>query len=180
MPHRCNHRRLSRGSESGCVFAFSAGLILSAWRALELRDHPEKGFEPGFLGHLEPAIAIVEEKKIKLVHNGGALNPRALAEATSRLLLKYNSKLKVAYVEGDNITAEIKAMSRDSVAQLRHLDIEGKDLSSVTKEILTANGYIGMGGIVAALNYGADIVICGRCTDASPVMGDQSEYISID
>jgi hypothetical protein len=94
--------------------------------------------------------------------------------------LKYNSKLKVAYVEGDNITAEIRAMPRDSVAKLRHLDIEGKDLSSVTKEILTANGYIGMGGIVAALNHGADIVICGRCTDASPVMGDQSEYTSID
>jgi len=142
-----------------------------------LRDHPDKGYEPGFLIQLEPAIAVIEEKKIKLVHNGGALNPRGLAEATSRLLLKHNSKLKVAYVEGDNVTAEIKAMSRDSLTNLRHLDIPGKDLSSINKEILTANGYTGMGGIVAALKHGADIVICGRCTDASPVMGSCHNFL---
>jgi hypothetical protein len=31
--------------------------------------------------------------------------------------------------------------------------------------------YIGAWGIVAALNAGADIIICGRVTDASPVVG---------
>ena len=44
------------------------------------------------------------------------------------------------------------------------VDIEGKNLSNSNKEILAANEYI-----VAALNDGADIVIWGRCTDASPI-----------
>ena len=36
---------------------------------------------------------------------------------------------------------------------------------------VTANAYLGAWGIVAALDAGADVVVCGRVTDASLVVG---------
>jgi Acyclic terpene utilisation family protein AtuA len=44
-------------------------------------------------------------------------------------------------------------------------------LGVVSDKALAANAYTGMGGIVTALEHGADIVVCGRWCDASPVMG---------
>jgi hypothetical protein len=43
--------------------------------------------------------------------------------------------------------------------------------SQVPVPIVTANAYMGARGIVRALREGADIVICGRVSDASPVIG---------
>jgi hypothetical protein len=44
-------------------------------------------------------------------------------------------------------------------------------LSEWTKPILSANAYLGAGGIVAALRAKADIVVCGRVADASLIVG---------
>jgi len=51
-----------------------------------------------------------------------------------------------------------------------HLE-DGKPLSEWNLTPLTANAYVGARGIRAALEAGADIVITGRVTDASPVIG---------
>lgn len=52
------------------------------------------------------------------------------------------------------------------------MDLPGVSLSDDDISVmLTANAYTGQAGVVAALQAGADIVVCGRCTDASPVMG---------
>jgi hypothetical protein len=77
------------------------------------------------------------------------------------------SNLKVSWVEGDDLTEAAKA---GSLGELKHLDRQNLVLSR-KDEILAANAYTGMAGIVQALLDGADIVICGRCTDASPVIG---------
>ncbi|KAG7097618.1 hypothetical protein E1B28_004951 [Marasmius oreades] len=62
-------------------------------------------------------------------------------------------------------------MKEDSdTAMFPHLDIKGLDIRSIEGKLLSANAYIGMGGIIAALNEGAQVIICGRCCDASPLM----------
>lgn len=104
-----------------------------------------------------------------MIHNGGALNPKGLAEATEKLLDSYEVNLKVAYVEGDNVMDLLPELQIQG--KISHLDVAERDLSMVKGQILNCNAYIGMGGIVTALAAGADIVICGRCCDASPVMG---------
>lgn len=140
--------------------------------ALEQKQDPSKGYDPGFLRQLDRDTAhIIAARGIKIVHNGGALNPRGLAAAVEEKLASYGvSSLTVAYVEGDNVMGQLESLRRPN--QTPHLDVHGRQLSDIEAPIISANAYIGMGGIVAALEAGADIVICGRCCDASPVMGE--------
>lgn len=113
----------------------------------------------------------VVEKGIKIIHNGGGLNPKGLAQAIEEQLLSYGiDSLKVAYVEGDDVIGMIDTLKQSS--ELVHLDDASITLAAAQEDMLCANAYLGMGGIVAALDLGADIVICGRCCDASPVMGE--------
>jgi hypothetical protein len=135
-------------------------------------ERPDLGYEPHFLEQLAwndgDAARLIAEKKIKIVHDGGALNPQALAEKVDSYLRSIDIfSLKVAWVSGDDLTQKV----RDGKASYKHLDIAGLKQRGDDDRILAANAYTGCSGIIAALEAGADIVICGRCTDASPVMG---------
>ena len=57
-----------------------------------------------------------------------------------------------------------------------HLDHQDQKLDNWELKPVCGAAYIGCRGIVEALNSGAGIVICGRCTDASPVMGASAWY----
>ncbi|KAF9778794.1 hypothetical protein IL306_003253 [Fusarium sp. DS 682] len=142
-----------------------------AWQALERRQDATKGFDKEFLKAFDKETAqIVAEKGIKIIHNGGGLNPQGLAQATEELLVSYGiDSLKVAYVEGDDVIGMIDNLKQSG--ELVHLDNPKITFAAVQPDILCANAYLGMGGIVTALELGADIVICGRCCDASTVMG---------
>lgn len=136
-------------------------------------DRPDLGYEPHFLAQLAwnngEAARLVAQKKIKIVHDGGALNPKGLAEQVVKYLkTQHIDSLRVAWVSGDNVTELIR---RGKHGQFQHLDDKEKFIDGNDDAILAANVYTGQAGIVAALHAGADIVICGRCCDASPVMG---------
>lgn len=101
------------------------------------------------------------------MHDGGALNPQGLAAKVVEYLQQCGiTSLKVAWVSGDDVTQHM----RDSKLSYSHLDIEGLSMAGDNDLILAANAYAGQKGIIAALEAGADIVICGRVCDASPVM----------
>ncbi|KAG7092909.1 hypothetical protein E1B28_009214 [Marasmius oreades] len=166
--------RLVTDGPVDAIFADYLAELNIPWRALEMIDNPELGYEkPALiqLGWMTAAEEIVK-RGIKVVHDGGALNPYGLYKATKELLAKKGLRdVRVAWVEGDNVKEIVKASLSANGESLPHLDIRGLDVKSAVKDVLTANAYIGMRGIVAALNEGAQIIICGRCCDASPVMG---------
>lgn len=70
---------------------------------------------------------------------------------------------------GDDIIKRLPELAAAGET-LGHLE-DGRPLSGWEHEPLTANAYVGGSGVRAALEAGADIVISGRCTDASPVIG---------
>ncbi|KAH8670322.1 hypothetical protein BGZ60DRAFT_33365 [Tricladium varicosporioides] len=165
--------RLARDGNVDAITADYLAEFNIAWKAIEMIDHPELGYEPHFLEQLAwkdgSAARLLSEKRIKVVHDGGALNPKGLAQKIQRYLHSKNiTNLKVAWVSGDNLTSQVRETANTSY---KHLDVPGLSQRGDDKKILAANAYTGYSGIIKALEEGADIVICGRCCDASPVMG---------
>lgn len=91
--------------------------------------------------------------------------------------------MKVAYVSGDNVLPKLsKHMPQQKDKSLPHLDSENHRVTLTSesflfakedgepREIVSANAYLGAHTIYEAFNNGADIIICGRVSDASPVI----------
>ncbi|WP_435871035.1 acyclic terpene utilization AtuA family protein [Micromonospora musae] len=108
-----------------------------------LRD-PSLGYARTFLRQLEGCLGTALDHRVKLVTNAGGLNPAGLAAAIGALADRLGLTVRVGYVEGD-------ALARP--------------------DALTANAYLGAFGIAACLDGGADVVVTGRVTDASLVVG---------
>lgn len=95
----------------------------------------------------------------------------------------YADRCKVAYVEGDDLVDEVResAAKGEAVAHLDSANVNVqerlpgnvKDFLSggKGKDVVSANAYLGARGIKRGLDEGADIIICGRVADASPVIG---------
>lgn len=138
--------------------------------------HP--GYEPSALEGLTLSLDVINEKRIKVVINGGSLRPKALAEKVHALIKEKKLNLKVAYVSGDDLIANAKEVIN---SDLKHLDAENPSiklaphttdfLDDPDKPIVSCNAYLGARTVAKGLREGADIVIGGRLSDASPVIG---------
>ncbi|UVS78079.1 acyclic terpene utilization AtuA family protein [Actinokineospora sp. UTMC 2448] len=108
---------------------------------------PSAGYARTFLKQAKECLADALERGVKIVVNAGGLNPAGLADAVRAL----GFPARVAHVEGD-----------DLLPRAAELGLHGA---------LTANAYLGGWGIASCLNAGADVVVTGRVTDASLVVG---------
>jgi hypothetical protein len=136
------------------------------------------GYATSFLRHLDAALEDLVANGIRLVVNAGGLNPAGLADATRQLVARRGHDLRVSHVEGDDLYSRLDALQHAGHA-LPHLS-SGEPLSSWPYQPLTANAYLGGFGIARALEHGADIVIAGRVTDASPIVGTAAWWWSWD
>lgn len=143
-----------------------------AWNAIRQYNDPAKGYEPGFLDQLDASIDTIVQRGIKVVSNAGVLNVVECAKQAQRICEEHGHKdLVVAYVEGDNLTSFFSDPEKgESLRKIRHLDHPDQTLNDWPKEPYCGVAYFGCRGIVETLRQGADIVICGRVTDASPVI----------
>lgn len=89
--------------------------------------HP--GFEPSALNGLASSLDALATRRIKVAINGGALNPRGLAQRVAALAHEkgLDHVLRVAYVDGDDLRAQIgrsamPSTKEEAVAWLPHLD----------------------------------------------------------
>ncbi|MFD3610307.1 acyclic terpene utilization AtuA family protein [Streptomyces atroolivaceus] len=114
-----------------------------------LKD-PKRGYASTFLRQLEENLGLAHEKGVKIVANAGGLNPAGLADAVRELADRTGVPVRVAHVEGDS--------------------------RPVPDGFLTANAYLGGGGIAACLRAGADVVVTGRVTDAALVTGPAAAH----
>lgn len=117
----------------------------------QMKD-PSTGYAKTFVRQLEDGLALALEQGVKVVTNAGGLNPAGLADRIREIATAQGLDVRVAHVEGDDLKA-----------RAAELDLPG--------DALTVNAYLGAFGIAAALEAGADVVVTGRVTDASVVMG---------
>jgi hypothetical protein len=115
---------------------------------------PATGYAKTFLTQVEDVLGTCLERGIKIVSNAGGLNAAGLAAAIREVAATLGLDAKVAHVEGDDLRGSLDAITPA---------VSGKPVS--------ANAYLGGWGIAEALGAGADVVVTGRVTDASLVVG---------
>ena len=141
--------------------------MLILWKAR--RKDPSLGYATTFLKQMEDVLGTCLERGVKVVANAGGLNPEGLAARITELSGKFGLNARVAYITGDDlapVTGDLQAAGHE----FANLDT-GLPLAKADLPVVTANAYLGGWGITAALQAGADVVICPRVTDASLVTG---------
>lgn len=152
-----------------------------AWNAIAKAEDPDLGYEGGFLIQLDESLDDIVNKGIKVVTNAGALNTSALTRKVRELCARRgHGDMVVASVVGDDISALLTDPKSSGMLNLPHLDFEKRRLGDWGLKPFCANAYIGSWGIRKALDLGANIVVCGRVTDASSVIGSASWWYGWD
>nr|WP_120314081.1 acyclic terpene utilization AtuA family protein [Mycolicibacterium elephantis] len=127
-------------------------LILARDRA----KAPERGYAKTFLKQLEECLGLALDRGVRIVANAGGLNPAGLADAVRGLAQRLGLTVNVAHVEGDDLLPRADELGFGPV--------------------LAANAYLGAWGIAECLNAGADVVVTGRVTDASVIVGPAAAH----
>jgi hypothetical protein len=121
---------------------------------------PGLGYAKTFVKQIEECLGLALERNVQIVTNAGGLNPAGLAEKLRKVAAELGLEAKIAHVEGD--------------------DLSGRAAELELGSPLTANAYLGAWGIVECLNSGADIVVTGRVTDASVIVGPAAAHFGWD
>lgn len=133
--------------------------------AVQKEKDPSKGYAEDFLAVLSDLKPLWEKGlKFKVITNAGGLNPEGLKKEIEKLI----PGKKVVAVSGDDVKAILLGDPDNKL--YRNLDT-GLPFSSIEKDLVSANAYLGAEGIVKALKEGAEIVVTGRVADPSLAVG---------
>jgi hypothetical protein len=114
------------------------------------------GYAKTFLRQLETTLGNALDKGVAIVANAGGLNPSGLAAAIRVLADELDLDVNVAHVEGDDLRERADELGLGSP--------------------ISANAYLGAWGIAECLKSGANVVVTGRVTDASLVVGPAAAH----
>ena len=126
-------------------------------------------FDPSFLGTITPALPHLQERSVKVAVNAGASDAEMLAQMVQKAVDDQSLSLKVAWIQGDEVFDTVKQLMKKG-EKFENICFGG-NLEDWPFEPLTAQCYLGGAGIAEAFKQGADIVICGRVSDAAPIIG---------
>ncbi len=117
---------------------------------------PGLGYAKTFLRQMEDGLGLAMDRGVRIVVNAGGLNPAGLTAQLRDLADRMGIQARFAHVEGDDVTARASELGLG--------------------QPLTANAYLGAWGIAECLAAGADVVVTGRVTDASLVVGPAAHH----
>jgi Acyclic terpene utilisation family protein AtuA len=114
------------------------------------------GYARTFLRQLEDCLGLALDRGVAIVTNAGGVNPAGLAAAIGELAERLGVQPRIGYVTGDDLLPRAADLGYG--------------------EPVAANAYLGGWGIAACLQAGADVVVTGRVTDASLVVGPAAAH----
>lgn len=162
-------RLVEEGPLDYLTLDYLAEVTMSIMQKQKQRD-PEAGYATDFVRMLKRILPTCQARGIKVIANAGGVNPRGCVTAIQQVVRELGLKdIKVGVVEGDDILDQIPELM-DSGEAFKNLDT-GEAVSTILDRISSANVYIGAKPIADALDQGADIVVTGRATDPSVVLG---------
>src|SRR5690606_27224400 len=114
--------------------------------------------------------ALRTQPQLKLVTNGGGMNPRSCASAVAAVLMANElGDTPIGVVSGDDLLGKLDELKQAGCA-FTNLDTR-QPLTELKAPVVSANAYLGGQGITSALAGGARLVITGRVADASLTVG---------
>lgn len=121
-------------------------------------QNPALGYDPLLERRIESLLPLLAKNKVCLITNMGAANPLEGAKKVADIARKMGIKVRVAAVFGDDVFEQTDPGA---------LALETGKALVESGELISANAYLGIEGILKALENKADIVITGRVADPS-------------
>ncbi|NCS87239.1 MAG: ATPase [Ignavibacteria bacterium CG2_30_36_16] len=157
------YHQVMKGEIDYLVMDYLAEVTMSILQK-QKNKNPKLGYARDIPELMRRILPTCKEKNIKIITNGGGVNPIACADAIIEIAKELGIKnLKVGVVLGDDIKDSLDEMISQG-AELNNMET-GDSIKTIKDKILSANVYFGAFPIVEALKKGADIVITGRTTD---------------
>lgn len=150
---------IEKGKIGYISFECLAERTIAIAQMAKLKDR-NKGYNDLLQYRMERALPLAWEKKVRMITNMGAANPEAAAGICAEIARKNGIEgLKIAAVLGDDVLDKLDKYQDSEVWETK------RPLRELDGQIVSANVYMGVDGIVEALRQGADIVITGRVAD---------------
>lgn len=130
----------------------------------------QEAYEPTFLEAIAPALPHIARHGIKVAVNAGASDTQRLHGVVTQLVASQGLGLSVAWISGDEVLPQLRAAQDSGESRFENI-CTGQRLDEWPCEPIYAQAYLGGLGIAEAFARGADIVLCGRVSDASPLIG---------
>ncbi len=157
------YHQIIKGDIDYLIMDYLAEVTMSILQKQKSKN-PELGYARDIPELLKRILPTIKSRGIKIITNGGGVNPQACAEACLQVAKEVGiSGLKIGIVVGDDLKNRIDEII-SSGCELLNMD-NRVSILSIKDKILSANVYFGAFPIVKALQLGADIVITGRTTD---------------
>ncbi|WP_245592576.1 acyclic terpene utilization AtuA family protein [Actinomadura rifamycini] len=149
---------LDRGDLDVLVLECLAERTIALGHRRRLRD-PAHGYEPRLRARLAALLPRAARRRVPIVSNMGAANPRAAGEAARDLARELGlDGLRIAVVTGDDVLDRID-LGAPALEDGRPLAEHGP--------VISANAYLGVDALMPALAAGAGVVLTGRVADPS-------------
>lgn len=145
------------------VFDFLAEITMSLLARAKAKSS-EAGYAPDFVRIMMGLAPEIQRQGIRVVANAGGVNPNACAAALRHGLNELGISLRIAVVDGDDLTNQLEALRAEGLREMFSGEL-------LPEKMLSANAYLGAQPIAAALRAGADIVITGRVVDSAVTLG---------
>lgn len=154
---------VTRGGIDYLVFDYLAEITLALLARIRAKK-PDLGYVPDFIEVVAPLLPEIMARGIRVVSNGGGMNPEGAAAELARRAAALGLSPKIAVVTGDDILPAIETYRAGGIAEM----FTG---APMPERFASANAYLGAGPVAAALAMGADIVVTGRCVDSAVTLG---------
>lgn len=156
---------LEKGEVNYLCFDSMSEITMSIAQVQKMNNPAMAGYDPYLVPRMTRILKRCKEKGVRIITNSGWLDPIGAAERIVQLGRELGVKnLRVAAVVGGILTDRISDMG------LAFQD-DGKPVADSRATIVTGEVYQGAGGIIQALEQGADVVITTRVGDACLYLG---------
>ncbi|HTP13897.1 MAG TPA: acyclic terpene utilization AtuA family protein, partial [Bacteroidota bacterium] len=155
--------QVKKGPVDYVVLDYLAEVTMSILQKQKRKD-PKLGYAKDFVELMEQILSLCVEKGIRVITNGGGVNPIACSEVILGIASKRGLRnVRIGVVLGDDILDRIDGMLGQGI-EFRNMETK-ESVNTVRPRLQSANVYFGAAPIVEALKQGAQIVITGRTTD---------------